>query len=83
MNNERDYKEEYIRTKTNETYRKYEDTTAITISPCGKSKLNISIHPYLKDEYKKILGRTPVSDELEKFIKKQIEDYYQKKVILK
>lgn len=79
---QRDYKKEYEHTKSLERKKTIDTSQFIYVAKSGKTKLNISINPYLKDEFKKI-SKKPVAHLIEEFIKKEIENYYNKKIILK
>lgn len=82
-----DYEKNQKRTDANITYRTFEDNQYIKVSKTTKARLNITIHPYLKDEFKKYcendLNNTSVAEELEKYIRNVIESKLGKKIILK
>lgn len=79
---QRDYKEEYQKTKSLECKRILDTSKYIYVARSGKTKLNVSINPYLKDEFKKISSE-PVAHIIEKFIKEEIEKFHNKKIIMK
>jgi len=78
---------ERSRTDAELKFRVYEDSKHITVSKIKKAKLNITIHPYLKEEFKKICGEdlenTSVAEELEKYIRLQVENKKGKKLIFR
>lgn len=79
----RNYREENQKhIDTNINYRVFEDKHYIKVSKTVKAKINISIHPYLKNEFAKIANKN-ISADIEKYIKKRVEEELKKIVVLK
>lgn len=79
---ERDYYEaNQKRTDKNINFRVREDEQYIRVSRTVKGRISISIHPYLKEEYKKISDN--LSGDFEEFIKNKIEAIKGKKIIFR
>jgi len=79
----RDYQEENKkRTDKEIKYRVFENKDYIKVSKTVKSKTQISIHPYIKDTYKEIIGDN-LSGAFEDFLKAEIEKKLGKKIVFK
>lgn len=67
------------------SFRVYKDSTHVRVSKTTKARLNITIHPYLKEEFKIICADmgSSVAEEIEKYIRIQVEKKEGKKLIFR
>lgn len=72
--------------KRNDTqldFRVYENSDNIIVSKTTKARLNITIHPFLKEKFKEMCKKSSIAEEVEKFIRAKVENELGKKLIFK
>ena len=72
--------------KRNDTelkFRTYENSDSIVVSKTTKARLNITIHPFLKEKFKEMCYNTSIAEEIELFIRAKVEKELGKKLIFK
>ena len=69
--------------ENNLPYRVFENKDYIKVSKTTRTNMLVSIHPYLKNEYIKLVGKGKTSKDFEAYVKEKLEEYLGKKIVLK